>query len=393
MLIFVSPPCTAYRRATSHKSLRRDLHVSQVFEAPRGTGRVCFTVVLLTASNAMAQHFTRADLTADNPNVANVPNIDPNLANAWGVARASGSPWWVADNDTGLSTLYDGAGVTQSLVVTIPPPMGQSKSAPTGIVFNAFNGAFEVAPGQRGIFLFATDEGTISGWNPNVNATVAVIKVNNSASGADYKGLAIGMAPSGPRIYAANFASRQVEVYDAKFHRVNRNAAFTDSRLPANYTPFGIQNVGGNIVVTFVKVPAGGGREIFGPGLGFVDIFDLNGNLLLRLQHNQTLNAPWAIAQAPGDFGVFSHRLLIGNLGDGTIHAYNAVSGKFEGTLEDANGAAISIPLLWAISFGGGTTNSGAATDLYYTAGPNFYVDGLFGKLTPVGSDQRGNSE
>jgi uncharacterized protein (TIGR03118 family) len=227
-----------------------------------------------------------------------------------------------------------------------------------------------------------------------VNATNAVVKVDNSASGAVYKGLAIGMTKSGAtRIYATNFASGQVDIYDGKFHRVNLNAAFTDSRLPNNYAPFGIQNVGGNIVVTFAKRLPGEKDELHGAGLGYVDVFDLNGNLLLRLQHNAILNAPWGIAGAPTDFGAFSHRLLIGNFGDGTIHAYNAVSGKLEGTLEDANGAPIFIDGLWALSFGGGNTGSGLANELYYTAGPNDEADGLFGKLAPAGTDQRGNSE
>jgi uncharacterized protein (TIGR03118 family) len=352
------------------------------------------TMVLLTATSALAQHFTRTDLTADNSNVASVPNLDPNLVNAWGVARSSGSPWWVSDNGKGLSTLYDATGLPQSLVVTIPLPKGQSgTAAPTGMVFNAFSGAFELAPAQRAVFLFATEDGTISGWNPNVDGTNAIVKVDNSPSGAVYKGLALAMTSGGPRLYTTNFIGGQVEVYDAKFHRVNHSGAFTDSRLPANYSPFGIQNVGGNIVVTFAKHAPGEKDEMHGSGLGYVDVFDLTGNLLLRLQHTQALNAPWGIAQAPGDFGTFSHRLLIGNFGDGLIHAYNAVSGKFVGTLEDGTGAALRIEGLWALSFGGGNTNSGLFNDLYFTAGPNDEGDGLFGKLTPVNSDQRGNSE
>jgi uncharacterized protein (TIGR03118 family) len=348
---------------------------------------IVFTVVLATATNALAQHFTRTDLTTN--------SVDPNLVNAWGMSRASTSPWWIADNGTGLSTLYNAVGAAQGLVVTIPPGKDQeSPSAPTGTVFNAFNGFFEVAPGQHAIFLFSTENGTIAGWNPNVNPTVAVTKVDNSASGAIYKGLAIGMTAGGAaRIYATNFASGQVEVYDGKFHRVNRNAAFTDSRLPANYVPFGIQNVGGNIVVTFAKRLPGETDELHGAGLGFVDVFDLNGNLLLRLQHNQTMNAPWGIAQAPGDFGTLSHRLLIGNFGDGTILSYNPVSGKLQGTLLDAGGAPIAIDGLWALSFGGGNANSGLFNDLYFTAGPNEESEGLLGTLTPVGTDQRGNSE
>jgi uncharacterized protein (TIGR03118 family) len=355
---------------------------------------IVFTAVLLTASNAVAQHFTRTDLTADNPNVANVPNIDPNLVNAWGVARSSGSPWWVSDNGTGRSTLYDANGLPQSLVVTIPLPKGQSgTSAPTGMVFNAFNGAFEVVPGQRAIFMWVTEDGTIAGWNPNVDVNNAVIKVDDSDEGAVYKGVALAMTNHGPRLYVTNFTTGKVDVYNSRFKEIEVDGGFRDSQLFPNYAAFGIQNVGGNIVVTFAQRAPGSKDENHGPGKGFVDVFDTDGHLLLRLKHNQTMNAPWGIAQAPGDFGAFSHRLLIGNFGDGFIHAYNAVSGKREGTLLDANGAPIWIDGLWALSFGGGNANSGLFNDLYFTAGPNDEGDGLFGKLSPVGSDQRGNSE
>jgi uncharacterized protein (TIGR03118 family) len=355
---------------------------------------VLLFIVLLTAGSALAQHYTRTDLTANNPNVANVPNIDPNLVNAWGMSRSSGSPWWISDNGTGLSTLYDGAGLAQSLVVTIPPPNGQNgTSAPTGTVFNAFSGAFDVTPGQRSVFLFVTEDGTIAGWNPNVNLTNAVIKVDDSDEGAIYKGCAIAMTKSGPRLYVSNFQTGEVDVYNSKFQEIHLDGAFEDSMLPANYAPFGIQNVGGNIIVTFAQRRPGSTDENHGPGKGYVDIFDADGKLLLRLQHNKTLNAPWGIAQAPGDFGSFSHRLLIGNFGDGTIHAYNAVSGKLEGTLLDANGVPIWINGLWALSFGGNNANSGLANELFFTAGPNDENDGLFGKLAPVGADQRGNSE
>jgi len=349
-------------------------------------------IVMLAASSAFAQHYTRTDLTTDNAMVSNAPHIDTNLVNAWGMSRATGSPWWISDNGTGLTTLYDGTGLAQSLVVTIPAPNG-GQSAPTGTVFNPYAGAFEVTPGNRAIFLFATEDGTIAGWNPTVNPTAAEIKVDRSGMGAVYKGLAIGMTGNGPRIYASNFATGKVDVFDAKFHPVNRSSAFADSQLPNNYAPFGIQNVGGNIVVTFAHRAPGSLDEDHGAGMGFVDIFDLSGRLLLRLQHGATLNAPWGIAQAPGDFGVFSHRLLIANFGDGFIHAYNAVSGKHEGQLLDATGAPIWIDGLWAISFGGNSTNNGNLNELFFTAGPNDEGDGILGKLAPVGSEQRGNNE
>ncbi|MBI3475422.1 MAG: TIGR03118 family protein [Acidobacteria bacterium] len=354
---------------------------------------IVFTVIL-TASSALAQHFTRTDLTANAAGVGNAAHIDPNLVNAWGLSRASGSPWWVADQATGLSTLYDATGLPQSLVVTIPLPNGQSGSgSPTGTVFNAFPGAFELIPGQRSIFLFSTLAGTIAGWNPNVNPTVAVIKADASAEHAVYTGLAIADTNKGPRLFAANFSLGEVTVFNKRFNKVTTAGGFKDAALPMGYAPFGIQNVGGNIVVAFAQPRAGEPHETHGPGKGFVDVFDTDGNLLLRLQHNSTMNAPWGIAQAPGDFGPFSHRLLIGNFGDGKINAYNPVSGKREGTLLDPNGAPIAIDGLWAISFGGGNTNSGLFNDLYFSSGPNEETNGLFGKLTPTGSEQRGNSE
>lgn len=346
-------------------------------------------VFMLCTGAAFAQHYTRTDLTAD---TAGLPNMDPNLVNAWGMSRGTGSPWWISDNGTGLTTLYDANGVPQSLIVTVAHPDG-STSAPTGTVFNAFNGAFEVAPTFRSIFLFATEDGTISGWNPNVNLNSTIIEVNHSKDGANYKGLAIGMTAGGPRLYVTNFASGAVEVYDSKFRRINSNRGFMDEKLPPNYAPFGIQNVGGNIVVTYAKRLPGEEDELHGPGLGYVNVYDLSGKLLLRLQHNSTMNAPWGIAQAPGDFGAFSHRLIIANFGDGFLHAYNAVSGKHEGQLLDANGAPIWIDGLWAISFGGNSTNNGMLNELYFTAGPNEENNGLLGKLAPVGTDQRGNSE
>ena len=352
-----------------------------------------FTMVLLAVGSAFAQHYTRTDLTADNSNVSSAPNIDPHLVNAWGMSRSSGSPWWVSDNGTGLSTLYDATGLPQSLVVTIPMPKGQTgTSTPTGTVFNYTNGAFEVASGQRAIFIFVTEDGTISGWNPNVDPTNAILKVDNSKSGAVYKGCAIATTQASRRLYVTNFASGSVEMYNANFHQIVRDA-FQDPQLPKNYVPFGIQNIGGSIVVTYAKRLPGAKDEEHGAGLGYVNVFDLDGNLVLRLQHGSFLNAPWGIALAPGDFGSFSHRLLIGNFGDGTVLAFNAISGKFEGKLQDQNGQTLAIDGLWTLSFGANSTNSGFATELYFTAGPNDENDGVFGKLTAVGTDQRGNSE
>lgn len=331
-----------------------------------------------------AQKYTRTDL---------VDNIkDPNLVNAWGMSRSSTSPWWISDNGTGLTTLYDGTGAIQPLVVTIPTPTGQGTSAPTGQVYNYTTG-FQVAPGKQAIFIFATEDGTISGWNPQVNGTTAILTVNRAGS-AEYKGIALATTASGPRLYASNFQTGQVDVFDANYKPVilHNAKAFHIPFLDENWAPFGIQSVGSNLVVTFAHRKPGQHDEDHGPGMGWVAIFDQQGNLLLTLEWGDFVNAPWGIAMAPGDFGTFSHRLLIGNFGDGWIHAYNTVSGKHEGYMLDANGAPIAIDGLWGLTFGN-DAKSGSALSLYYTAGPNDESNGLFGNLVPVSTDQRGSTE
>jgi uncharacterized protein (TIGR03118 family) len=360
------------------------------------------TFILLGVNSGLAQHYQRTDLTADKSSTSSTAaNLDLSLVNAWGMARSSGSPWWIADNGTSLSTLYDSTGAAKTLpapavcplqnCISIPLPDGTPGGTPTGAVFN-YTSSFEVGPGQKAIFLFATEDGTIAGWNPNVNPSAAIVKVKNSAT-AIYKGLALATTPSGPRLYVTNFKSGGVEVYGPKFGRINPTGDFLDPNLPANYAPFGIQNVGGNIVVTFAHRTPGSTDEDHGPGVGFVDVFDLAGRLVLRLQHGLFLNAPWGIAMAPGDFGTFSHRLLIGNFGDGHINAFNAMTGKFDGTLQDAIGQPLSIDGLWGLSFAGDGTNNGLATELYFTAGANDESDGIFGKITATSSEQRGNAE
>jgi len=346
---------------------------------------------------ASAQHYVRTDLTTDSAGVSpTAAHVDPNLVNAWGLARGSASPWWVADNGTGLSTLYDATGTPQSLIVKIPAPSGNKSSAPTGTVFNSTTG-FELAPGKPAIFLFVTEDGTILGWNPGVSPTTAVIKVNRSGK-AVYKGCAIVMTTFGPRLYATNFQTRRVEVFDSTFNQIPTNeSAFNNegvgNRNGLQLTPFNIQNIGGSLVVTFAFKHPGSTDEEHGAGFGDVAVFDPLGRRVLRLQHGNWLNAPWGVALAPSDFGVFGHRLLIGNFGSGTIEAYNAITGLHEGTLLDATGKNIMIDGLWALSFGGDATRNGLAISLYFTAGPNDENDGLFGTISAVSTESRGNSE
>lgn len=351
-------------------------------------------LILMMSTSLFAQHYTRTDLTANASGVSASATVklDANLVNAWGVSRGSTSPWWVSDNGSGKATLYDATGTPQSLIVTIPAPNGEEgTSAPTGTVFN-FTTAFEVAPTKPAVFLFATEDGTISGWNPAVQPTTAVVKVNQPKK-AIYKGLAIAMSSAGPRLYATNFKSGRVEVFDAGFKPVFLGGDAFRSEAGEDFAPFGIQNVGGNIVVTYAKRQPGSTDEIHGAGLGRVMVFDPNGKLLLKLQKGSWFNAPWGIAQAPGDFGAFSHRLLIGNFGDGTIQVFNTVSGAHEGQLLDATGKALTVDGLWSISFGGDNVKNGLAIEMFFTAGPNDEHDGLFGKITAVPTELRGNSE
>lgn len=359
-------------------------------------------VALLWPAFAGAQQYHRTNLTVDKSTTASAPNVDSNLVNAWGISRGNGSPWWISDNGTGLSTLYNASGMpfvppggTQPVVVKIPTPDGTGTSAPTGTVFNATSGFLMTkgATPAKAIFLFVTEDGTIAGWNPTVNPDAVILK--NRAGQAVYKGCAIATLQSGPRFYATNFLTGRVEIFNRNFVRVEPNSetAFRIPGLSSDYAPFNIQNIGGNLVVTFAHRTPGSRDEDHGPGLGFAAVFNPTGRLLATIQHGPWFNAPWGIALAPGDFGKFSHRLLIGNFGDGTVHAYNIFSGMHEGAmLDDATGQTLVIGGLWGLSFGGNTTNNGLATTLYFTAGPNDEANGLFGNLTAV-SDQPGNSQ
>jgi uncharacterized protein (TIGR03118 family) len=332
------------------------------------------------SSTALAQRYQQINLVSDLPNIATFQN--PHLKNAWGIAFPPGGPFWIADNGTGLSTLYAGDGTILPLVVTIPPPMGaMGPSAPTGLVFNG-SGDFVVREsGKMGssLFMFDSEDGTISGWNPGVDLTKAVLVVDNSQSGAVYKGLALAQTRSGKRLYATNFHSGMVEIYDSRFHWAG---SFTDTSVPPRYAPFGIQNIGGMLFVTFAEQNADKHDDVAGPGHGFVDVFDTDGNLVRRFASRGKLNSPWGVAVAPPSFGRFANDILIGNFGDGRISAFDPMTGAFRGQLLDQNGVILSINGLWSITPGGGLGST--PNDFFFTAGLNDEADGLFGKLTPV---------
>jgi uncharacterized protein (TIGR03118 family) len=298
---------------------------------------------------------------------------DPNLVNAWGLVSGPTTPWWVADNGTNLSTVYNAAGATIPLVVSVP-------GGPTGLVFNGTPGTFPVGPANStAAFIFDTEGGTIGG---RLGATT-VIKVDNSATGAVYKGLAIATTATGPQLYATNFGNGTVDVYDASWNPVQTAGGFVDPKLPKGFAPFGIQTIGSDIFVTFAK-KGPGIDEVDKHGLGVVDEFDTSGNLLERVATHDGLNAPWGLAMAPASFGRFGGDLLVGNFGDGQINAYaQTPKGDFkhDGTL-NADQGKLAIDGLWALQFGQGTANNGPTDTLFFTAGPNGENDGLFGTIT-----------
>jgi len=358
-----------------------------------------FATILSLSAFAGAQRYQQTNLVSDVDEINGVPTnhtqpLDPQLVNPWGLTASATSPLWVSDNGTGLSTLYQGSGAKVSLVVTLPVPAGQTTpAAPTGTVFNssASTTNFSVsANGKTGraAFLFASEDGIISGWSPSVDGTHAIVAVPNANAPATnphaiYKGLTIANNGFQDLLYATNFTGGKVEVYDGTFTPVVAPGGFVDHELPRGFAPFNIQNLGGALYVTFAK-QGDGSDELHGPGLGRVDVFDANGNLLKRLDHGGWLNAPWGVALAPAGFGFYSNHLLVGNFGSGTIAAYDLASGHFDGLLRDANNRFLVIDGLWAIRFG----NNGAAappTTLFFTAGPADESHGLFGTLLPVG--------
>jgi uncharacterized protein (TIGR03118 family) len=329
---------------------------------------------------------------------------DLKLKNPWGLVAApkssslpNGSPWWVNDNGTGVSTLYNGnTGQPQSLIVTIPPPKGSpagTTSAPTGIVFNGNQNEFLVGPKAPAAFIFATEDGTISGWNPQSPAgpNAAVLEVDNSngGTGAVYKGLALASSGGSDFLYATNFRAGTIDVFDSSFHQVPLGSGavsgkFTDPHLAHGFAPFGIANINGNLFVTYAKQDADKKDDVAGRGRGFVDKFDTSGHLIQRVATRGSLNAPWGLAVAPSSFGEFSGDLLVGNFGDGRVNAFKPMGNgrfRFDGQLRDAQRHPITIDGLWGLAVGN-DGNAGPSSTLFFTAGLNGEMDGLFGTLT-----------
>ena len=380
-------------------------------------GVLLVACVFVTKASAAGGGYVEKDLVV-NQEVGGVPQLtdangilhvadffDANLVNPWGIAESGTSPFWVSDNGSHLSTLYNTAGAPQGLVVSIPAPgdpLGAS-GTPTGIAFNITFGTstpqFMISgftstglpTTQAAIFLFVTEDGTILGWNPNVNPpnTVApfgrhaIIAVNHSGS-AIYKGVAVAKDSTGNAfLYATNFGSGHVEVYDGTFAAASGlpDGAFLDPKLPKNYSPFNVALINGKIFVTYALKEPGGEDDVAGQGHGIVNTFDLAGNFLSRFAQHGQLDSPWGMQMAPAGWGPLGGKLLIGNFGNGQINAFDPATGVFFGRLNDASGKPVVIDGLWSLQFGNG--GSGGDPDkLYFTAGPNGEADGLFGRLS-----------
>jgi uncharacterized protein (TIGR03118 family) len=327
--------------------------------------------------------------------VSNIPGLalstDANLKNPWGLSSSATSPIWVSDNNAGVSTLYRGDGSTVSLVVTIPAPDSPTGGTPTGTVFNTTASDFQVSKGTakaKALFLFATEDGTILGWNPAVGGTSATIAVDKSAipdaaNGAVYKGLTLGTAGANNYLYAANFRSGNLDVFDKDFHQVTLAGSFSDPNLPSGFAPFGVENLGGQIFVTYAKQDADRHDDVRGPGNGVVDVFATDGTLVRRFATGGTLNSPWGLAMSPATFGNFHGDVLVGNFGDGRINAFTP-AGVLRGQLKSETSAAIEIEGLWGLRFGNGGSGGDPGT-LFFAAGINDEADGLFGKIQSVG--------
>ncbi len=344
-------------------------------------------------------------------NVAGSATVhDPVLRNAWGVAFSpAGSPFWVNDNGTGCATLYSGNGTKVPLQVSIPlpgnvvpaascqpvdpnNPPNPAPAAPTGMVWNP-SAAFLV-PGTTlpAVFIFATEDGTVSAWAGGLNpAANAVIAADNSSSpaagnGAVYKGLVFGLSAKGGFLYATNFHAGTIDVFgptgsDGLFTPATTDGGFADPDIPAGYAPFGIANIDGDLFVTYAQQNAAKHDDVAGSGHGFVDVFDTDGHLLRRFASRGSLNSPWAITRASFAFGRLSGRILIGNFGNGRINAFDD-NGRFIDELDDAHGKPLVIDGLWTLTLGGGRGSS--SDTLYFTAGPNGESDGLFGNIVPA---------
>ncbi len=326
-----------------------------------------------------ASKFATTTLVSDG--TISAPHTDAHLVNAWGVAFNPTGFVWVNDNGSNFSTLYDGNGVPQSLVVAIPAGAA-GEAHPTGIVFN---GSQDFKVTQNAVtgaaaFIFVGEAGTDSGWSPAVNRNSSITVVDGGATGPVYKGLAIGKVGTANFIYAADFRNGAIDVFDGTFAKVISPGGFRDPNLPSGYAPFNIQAIGDRLYIAYAKRATGATDETPGAGLGVVAVFDMSGNYVKELTTGGVLNAPWGLAQAPANLGTFSNAILVGNFGDGKINAFDPNTGAWMGALSKADGSPIVIDGLWGFAFGNGV-NAQPVTTLFYAAGPGNEAHGVYGRI------------
>jgi uncharacterized protein (TIGR03118 family) len=329
------------------------------------------------AAAAPITTYTQTNLVSDIPGLA--AHTDPNLVNPWGISFSATSPFWISDNGQGKATLYNSSGTPQALVVSIPGA-GGGTSAPTGQVFNSTSSF------NSDLFIFSSEDGAITGWRGALG-TNAEILFDSSGAGAVYKGVALGTVSGNAYLYAADFHNGRIDVFPGTGAPALAGT-FTDPTLPSGYAPFNVENLGGQLYVTFAEQQTGSNDEAHGAGLGFVSVFDLNGSFVKRLVSQGNLNAPWGLAMAPAGWGMFGGDLLVGNFGDGLINAYDS-SGNFQGAVSGVNGPLVNDGL-WALAFGNGG-NGGNKNSLYLTAGLNDEADGLFAQIDPTGVPEPGS--
>jgi uncharacterized protein (TIGR03118 family) len=339
-----------------------------------GVSAAALVIAVPAPAGAAAGGYVQENLVSDQPGVAQL--MDPELVNAWGMSRSATSPVWVSDNGADVATVYNGAvtpGTPAAKVLSVSIPGG----APTGQVFNdaAASGAF-LLPGTTtpARFIFIGEDGDLSAWAGGSAATFI-----SHTEGAIYKGLAIAHSPSGPMLLAANFHDNRIDVFDGTFTPVPSAGKFTDPTLPAGYAPFNVAEIGGQIFVTYALQDSEGEDDVAGPGHGFVDVYTTSGAWVERFASHGVLNSPWGMTIAPASFGQFSGDLLIGNFGDGRIHAFDPSTGEVLGTLRGTSGKPLAIDGLWALLVGDAV--AGGPNSVWFSAGPDDETHGLLGVL------------
>jgi uncharacterized protein (TIGR03118 family) len=339
-----------------------------------GSLPIVLAVFIGVAPAARAGFYQQTNLVSDIQGLAN--NFDPNLKNPWGISFPPGGPFWVSDQGTNMATLYNAAGVPQTLSVTTPTTAG-GPNGPTGQVFNNTSG-FVLSDGSKALFLFAQQNGTITGWNPGAGVgamTPTLFGTAGNGTGAVYEGLAIGTSSQGSVLYAADNKNGKIDVFNSTFAATTLAGGFTDPNLPSGFKAYNVQTIGNTVYVTYSSATGG----------GVVDTFDQNGNFLARIAANDAtgpLKAPWGIVIAPSTFGQFANDILVGNNGSGTIAAFDPTNHNFVGFVSDANGNPFVNSGLWALTFGSGGQNGSNPNTLFFTAGIGGYQDGLLGSIS-----------